>query len=258
MATHESADLQAALNGDLGGIPFRTELSLKPVIDFWTRMAGQDSPKGAVARAIADQIAKVSELLAPLTDCTVVERHAELLDVLLAAAIPPAAVRLEVRRGRGYGAAAGVAGRHVPPPSSESPGRRGTERPAAVGPRRAARRYDPQSARGHRRGSALRAQARPDRPRVDRVEGALRRRGDAAAHPVPPAESQARDRRHRRRPRAHPQRLLVARALVHLRGFRPSRRLGIRGDDLHARGEARTSDHRGGSRRDARPYAGRR
>jgi len=90
MATHESADLQAALNGDLGGIPFRTELSLKPVIDFWTRMAGQDSPKGAVARAIADQIAKVSELLAPLTDCTVVERHAELLDVLMAAAIPPA------------------------------------------------------------------------------------------------------------------------------------------------------------------------
>src|SRR5207244_12757105 len=90
MATHESADLQAALNGDLGGIPFRTELSLKPVIDFWTRMAGQDSPKGAVARAIADQVAKVSELLAPLTDCTVVERHAELLDVLMAAAIPPA------------------------------------------------------------------------------------------------------------------------------------------------------------------------
>jgi len=90
MATHESADLHAALNGDLGGIPFRTELSLKPVIDFWTRMAGQDSPKGAVARAIADQIAKVSELLAPLTDCTVVERHAELLDVLMAAAIPPA------------------------------------------------------------------------------------------------------------------------------------------------------------------------
>ena len=42
MATHESADLQAALNGDLGGIPFRTELSLKPVIDFWTRMAGQE------------------------------------------------------------------------------------------------------------------------------------------------------------------------------------------------------------------------
>src|SRR2546430_6577766 len=55
MATHESADLQAALNGDLGGIPFRTELSLKPVIDFWTRMAGKDSAKGAVARVITDR-----------------------------------------------------------------------------------------------------------------------------------------------------------------------------------------------------------
>src|SRR2546428_8609257 len=90
MATHESADLQAALNGDLGGIPFRTELSLKPVTGLCTGMGGRGSPTGAVARAIADQVAKVSELLAPLTDCTVVERHAELLDVLMAAAIPPA------------------------------------------------------------------------------------------------------------------------------------------------------------------------
>src|SRR5437667_8660878 len=113
MATHESADLQAALNGDLGGIPFRTELSLKPVIDFWTRMAGQDSPKGAVARAIADQVAKVSELLAPLTDCTVVERHAELLDVLMAAAIPPAS------RDHAYAAAMvpfQLPGFYAPPP----------------------------------------------------------------------------------------------------------------------------------------------
>src|SRR5437867_13174685 len=90
MATHESADLQAALNGDLGGIPFRTELSLKPVIDFWTRMAGQDSPKGAVARASAAQIAKVSELLGPLSGCTVVERLAAMLDAGRGRGRPPA------------------------------------------------------------------------------------------------------------------------------------------------------------------------
>ncbi|PYN22532.1 MAG: hypothetical protein DMD76_19400, partial [Candidatus Rokuibacteriota bacterium] len=99
MATHESADLQAALSGDLGGIPFRTELSLKPVIDFWTKMAGEDSPKGAVARVIAEQVSKAPALQGPLTDCAVVEQHEELLDVLMAAAFPPAS------RDHAYGAA---------------------------------------------------------------------------------------------------------------------------------------------------------
>ncbi len=107
MATHDripfgrtgSTDLQKALAGDLGGVPFRTELSLQPVIDFWTRMAGEDSPKGAVARVITEQVAKAPELLGPLTDCAVVERHADLLDLLMAAAFPPAG------RDHAYGAA---------------------------------------------------------------------------------------------------------------------------------------------------------
>ncbi|HEV8584450.1 MAG TPA: GAF domain-containing protein [Methylomirabilota bacterium] len=93
------ADLQKALTEDLGGIPFRTELSLKPVIDFWTRMAGEDSAKGAVARVIAEQVARVPELLGPLTDCSVVERHQDILDLLMAAAFPPALAE------HGYGAA---------------------------------------------------------------------------------------------------------------------------------------------------------
>jgi len=92
-------DLQTALTQDLGGVPFRTELSLKPVIDFWTRMAGEDSPKGAVARVIAEQVAKAPELLGPLTDCSVLERHEDLMDLLMAAAFPPA------HRQHAYGAA---------------------------------------------------------------------------------------------------------------------------------------------------------
>ena len=94
-----STDLQTALAHDIGGVPFRTELSLKPVIDFWTRMAGQDSPKGAVARVITEQVSKAPELLGPLTDCAAIERHQELLDLLMAAAFPPATGE------HGYGAA---------------------------------------------------------------------------------------------------------------------------------------------------------
>ncbi len=85
-----STDLQAALANDLHGLPFRTELSLKPVIDFWTRLAGKDSAKGAVARVITEEVAKAPELLGPLTDCALLERHEDLLDLLMAAAFPPA------------------------------------------------------------------------------------------------------------------------------------------------------------------------
>src|SRR6267143_1047569 len=94
------ADLQKALTEDLSGVPFRTVLSLKPLIDFWTRLAErQDSAKGAVARVIAAEVAKVPELLEPLTDCALTERHEDLLDLLMAAAFPPALSQ------HGYGAA---------------------------------------------------------------------------------------------------------------------------------------------------------
>ena len=94
-----STDLQAALADDIGGVPFRTELSLKPVIDFWTKMAGEDSPRGAVARVIAEHVSRAPALQGPLTDCAVIERHEELLDLLMVAAFPPAS------REHGYGAA---------------------------------------------------------------------------------------------------------------------------------------------------------
>ena len=97
--TGRTSDLRTALADDLAGAPFRTELSLKPVIDFWTRMAGEDSPKGAVARVIAEQVARVPELSGPLTDCSVCERHEDVLDLLMAAAFPPA------QWAQGYGAA---------------------------------------------------------------------------------------------------------------------------------------------------------
>ncbi|HEV8475172.1 MAG TPA: GAF domain-containing protein [Methylomirabilota bacterium] len=84
-----SSDLQAALRDDVGGVPFRTELSLQPLIDFWTRIGAQDSPKGAVARVIAEHVSKAPELMGTIGDCSKCDRHADLLDLLLAAAFPP-------------------------------------------------------------------------------------------------------------------------------------------------------------------------
>ena len=48
-----SADLQSALRLDPKGFPFRCELSLEPLIAFWTKMsAEQGSAKGALARIV--------------------------------------------------------------------------------------------------------------------------------------------------------------------------------------------------------------
>src|SRR3989442_8544777 len=62
-------------------------------------MAGEDSPKGAVARVSGGQVRRAPALQGPLTDCGVVGRHEELLDVWMAAAFPPAS------RDHAYGAA---------------------------------------------------------------------------------------------------------------------------------------------------------
>lgn len=86
-----SADLQSALEVDPRGFPFRSELSLEPLIAFWTQMSTrQDSAKGELARIIGQEVAKAPELLGTIDDLAVLERHRELVDVLMAAVFPPA------------------------------------------------------------------------------------------------------------------------------------------------------------------------
>ncbi|HXU88391.1 MAG TPA: GAF domain-containing protein [Methylomirabilota bacterium] len=79
-------DLQASLNGAPGDdFPFRCEVSLKPLIDFWTRAADSGSAKGALARIVADEVRKAPELLSPITSCSTIASHKDLLDVLMTA-----------------------------------------------------------------------------------------------------------------------------------------------------------------------------
>src|SRR5207244_13365686 len=48
------------------------------------------SPKGAFVRTVREQVKQVPELLAPITDLGVIDRHRSLVDVLMAAIFPPA------------------------------------------------------------------------------------------------------------------------------------------------------------------------
>jgi hypothetical protein len=95
-----SSDLQTALQADPSGFPFRCELSLEPLINFWTAtLADQGSAKGALGRIIAEEVGKAPELLGTIVDPSVLERHRELVDVLMSAVFPPSAREQE------YGAA---------------------------------------------------------------------------------------------------------------------------------------------------------
>jgi GAF domain len=83
-----SSDLQAALRGDF---PFRTEFSLAPLIEFWTRAGADASPAcAAIARLVAQQVAEAAELKGSITDPLVLDRHEDLVDLLMSAEFPPA------------------------------------------------------------------------------------------------------------------------------------------------------------------------
>src|SRR5439155_4626745 len=86
-----SADLQAAVNGDANAFPFKSELSLVPLLAFWAKKFADDtSPKGAFIRTVREQVKQVPELSAPITDLGLIDRHRQLVDVLMAGIFPPA------------------------------------------------------------------------------------------------------------------------------------------------------------------------
>ena len=96
----ESADIQAALRADPGGFPFRCELSLEPLIDFWTRTLAAEGPaQAALAQIVAEEVRRTPELSGTIADASVIERHRDLVHVLMSAVFPRAAWEQE------YGAA---------------------------------------------------------------------------------------------------------------------------------------------------------
>jgi hypothetical protein len=76
---------------DAGTFPFRTELSLGPLIEFWTRAGEGESPAcAAIARLVADEVRQAPDLTGSITDLGVLDRHADLVDLLMSAEFAPA------------------------------------------------------------------------------------------------------------------------------------------------------------------------
>jgi hypothetical protein len=86
-----STDLQQAIKADPAGFPFKSELSLVPLLAFWAKNFGDDtSAKGSFVRMVREQVDQVPELLAPISDLAVIERHRQLVDLLMAGIFAPA------------------------------------------------------------------------------------------------------------------------------------------------------------------------
>src|SRR5438445_582631 len=95
-----SAGLEPTIGDQIKPIPFRTELSLAPLLAYWARAFGDDtSLDGTCARTIPEGTEKAPEALSPITDLAVIARHRKLVDVLMAAVFPAAVLDRE------YGAA---------------------------------------------------------------------------------------------------------------------------------------------------------
>ncbi len=85
-----SSDLQSALRTDPSRFPFRCELSLAPLIAFWTRPSSGRSPLEVLARMVGDKILGPAGVLSTIEDPAAIAEHREIVDVLMAAVFPPA------------------------------------------------------------------------------------------------------------------------------------------------------------------------
>lgn len=73
--------------------PFATALSLEPLLAYWQARETDPNPGLALlARSIARQVARAPELRGPLADATVLDRECNLLETIMLAVFPTAAV----------------------------------------------------------------------------------------------------------------------------------------------------------------------
>jgi hypothetical protein len=91
MSQTSSTDIRAAITEHGTQFPFATELSLKPLADFWEDLSRRDDAVyGPMARQIREGLAQAPELLQPIEDPGVIARHRPLVDAMMSAVFAPA------------------------------------------------------------------------------------------------------------------------------------------------------------------------
>jgi hypothetical protein len=72
-------------------LPFRSELSLAPLIRFWTQLSGySEFGRGPLPGIIREKVKQAPELSAVMDDLSVIGKHQQLVDLMMSAMFPPA------------------------------------------------------------------------------------------------------------------------------------------------------------------------
>jgi GAF domain-containing protein len=86
-----STDVRAALAEHGARMPFATELSLKPLADFWEELVRRDEPVyGTMGRQIREGLRQAPELLGSIEDLGLIARHRPLVEAMMSAVFAPA------------------------------------------------------------------------------------------------------------------------------------------------------------------------
>jgi hypothetical protein len=89
------AETRFPINPDVPGFPFRRELSLASLVAAW-QQPHDGRLAVAIGEVVADALREAPELLCPIEDPAVLERHRGLIDLLMAKVFPPAFREQEV------------------------------------------------------------------------------------------------------------------------------------------------------------------
>ena len=85
-----SVSVGAGPGANLTALPFRTELSLAPLVRFWTQLSAySELGRGPLPGIIRERIKQAPELSAVIEDVSVIAKHQQLVDLMMSAMFPP-------------------------------------------------------------------------------------------------------------------------------------------------------------------------
>src|ERR1043166_5219569 len=86
-----TAAVRDAAGPDGSALPFRCELSLAPLITFWTQLSAyHEFGRGPIPGLVREKAREGPELAGVIEDLSVVEKHRAFVDLMMTAMFPPA------------------------------------------------------------------------------------------------------------------------------------------------------------------------
>jgi hypothetical protein len=86
-----SAAVRGTPGAEPAAFPFRCELSLAPLITFWTQLSAyHEFGRGPIPGLVREKAREAPELAAVIDDLSLIEKHRPFVDLMMSALFPPA------------------------------------------------------------------------------------------------------------------------------------------------------------------------